>query len=99
MASFSFPFVVDRQRYHAFFFVPPDLFTPHAQPCAVILGGHVAVTADGASWMWGVTADLFPLSTPIVDWYHAAQHLDQAAIARYETDSPEAKRWSEVLKS
>ena len=80
-----------------------DDFARHLWQLAVQHGvpyaGHVAVTADGASWIWGVTADLFPLSTQIVDWYHAAQHLDQAAIARYGAEGPEAKRWSEVLKA
>src|SRR5207249_3142178 len=27
--------------------------------------GHVAVTADGAPWIWNLTADLFPCSTQL----------------------------------
>lgn len=63
--------------------------------------GHVAVTADGAPWIWNLTADLFPCSTQIVDWYHAAQHIDQAVQARYPNDSQAtvAKAWSETLKT
>lgn len=30
--------------------------------------GRSAITADGASWIWRVGADLFPVSTQIVDW-------------------------------
>jgi hypothetical protein len=73
------------------------LAVQHGVPYA----GQVAVTADGASWIWGITADLFPQSTQIVDWYHAAQHIDQAASARYQADSQtaEAKRFSETLKA
>jgi hypothetical protein len=73
------------------------LAVQHGVPYA----GHVAVTADGASWIWGLTADLFPQSTQIVDWYHAAQHIDQAAQARYQGDSQaaEAKHFSETLKT
>lgn len=43
--------------------------------------GRSAVVADGASWIWRVAADLFPVSTQIVDWYHAKDHLAQAASA------------------
>jgi hypothetical protein len=71
------------------------LAVQHGVPYA----GHVVVTADGAAWIWGITADLFPKSTQIVDWYHAAQHLEAAAQARFGADSPEAERFSETLKT
>jgi len=63
--------------------------------------GHVAVTADGAAWIWGLTDDLFPCSAQIVDWFHAAQHIDAAAQARFPADTQvdEAKRWAETLKA
>lgn len=60
--------------------------------------GHVAVTADGAPWIWNLTADLFPCSTQIVDWYHATQHLAQAAQALYPTDAPAAQGWTQQGK-
>jgi hypothetical protein len=60
--------------------------------------GHVAVTADGAAWIWTLAADLFPCSTQIVDWYHATQHLAEAAQARYPTDSQAAQTWLTLLK-
>jgi hypothetical protein len=73
------------------------LAVQHGVPYA----GHVAVTADGAPWIWAVATDLFPCSTQIVDWYHAAQHIDQAVQARYPNDSQatDAQRWSETLKA
>lgn len=52
----------------------------------------MAVTADGAPWMWHLTADLFPCSTQIVDYYHASQHLAEAAQALYPTDAQAAQR-------
>jgi hypothetical protein len=52
-----------------------------------------AVTADGAEWIWNVTADLFPDSTQILDYYHACQHLAQAAAALFPTDPHRAQRW------
>jgi hypothetical protein len=61
--------------------------------------GHVAVTADGAPWIWTLSADLFPCSTQIVDWYHATQHLAGAGQARYPTDIQAAQIWLTQLKA
>ncbi|MHB8629439.1 MAG: transposase [Aggregatilineales bacterium] len=60
--------------------------------------GQVAVTADGAPWIWQLTNDLFPCAVQIVDWYHAAQHLEAAAHSHCSTDPAAAKRWSKPLK-
>lgn len=51
------------------------------------------VTADGAPWIWNLTADLFPDSVQIVDWYHASEHLAAAAHALYAGDSQQAECW------
>jgi hypothetical protein len=59
--------------------------------------GRSAVTSDGAHWIWGVCADLFPVSTQIVDWYHARQHLAQAAHARYPAQPEQAHHWYEHM--
>jgi len=66
---------------------------------AIPYAGYVAVTADGAPWIWNLSADLFPTSTQIVDYYHAAQHLAAAAQARFPTDALAAKRWTDQLKT
>lgn len=60
--------------------------------------GQVAVTADGAAWIWRLTADLFPYSTQIIDWYHAAQHLNDLAQARFPDDHTQAQDWLRTLK-
>lgn len=52
-----------------------------------------SVTADGAEWIWNLTMDLFPDSLQIVDWFHACQHLSQAASALFPADPERAKRW------
>lgn len=61
--------------------------------------GQTVVTADGAAWIWRLTADLFPCSVQIVDWYHATQHLAQAAEARGPTDAKTLERWLEHLRT
>jgi hypothetical protein len=52
-----------------------------------------SVTADGAEWIWNLVPDYFPDSIQIVDWYHATQHLAQAAHALYPDDEQQAHTW------
>jgi hypothetical protein len=52
-----------------------------------------SVTADGAAWIWRLAADLFPDSVQIVDWYHACEHLADAARACHPGDETAAQRW------
>jgi hypothetical protein len=52
-----------------------------------------SVTADGAEWIWNLTADYFPDSVQIVDWYHACEHLSDAASALYPDDQQAAQSW------
>lgn len=52
-----------------------------------------SMTADGAEWIWHLTLDYFPDSLQIVDWYHACQHLAQAAAALFPDDPERRQRW------
>lgn len=52
-----------------------------------------SVSADGAEWIWNLVADLFPDSVQVVDWYHALQHLSDAAHALFPDDDVKAQRW------
>lgn len=52
-----------------------------------------SVTADGAEWIWNLVADYFPDSMQIVDWFHACQHLADAASALYPNDPDKARHW------
>jgi hypothetical protein len=45
---------------------------------------------DGAAWIWSLADFHFPGATPIVDWFHAKQHLWDAAQLIYGLDSPRA---------
>jgi hypothetical protein len=63
-------------------------------PCA----GQVVVTADGAGWIWRLSADFFPCSTQIVDWYHAVQQAAALAQARFPHDPEAAQSWHNTLK-
>ncbi len=52
-----------------------------------------SVTADGAEWIWNLAADYFPDRTQIGDWFHACQHLAEAASALFPNDPDKARRW------
>jgi hypothetical protein len=62
---------------------------------AVPQATEVVTTADGAEWIWKVTNDYFPQSVQIVDWYHATEHVAQAAAALYPQDAQAAQRWQQ----
>ncbi len=55
--------------------------------------GDSIVLGDGAAWIWNVTGEHFGTSRPVVDWYHAKEHLYQAAHLVWGEGSAEAQRW------
>jgi hypothetical protein len=59
---------------------------------------EVVLTADGAGWIWNCATEYFPESIQIVDWYHATQHLMQAALALHATDLPRAQAWAQAQR-
>jgi hypothetical protein len=54
--------------------------------------------ADGARWLWDLAATHFPDAIQILDWYHLAEHVHQAAGVLFGEGSEAAKRWSESRK-
>lgn len=60
---------------------------------------QVSVTADGAEWIWNLVADLFPDSVQIVDWFHACQHLAQAAEGLFPGDLQAAQAWQQARRT
>lgn len=59
-----------------------------------------AVVGDGALWIWNVAEDVCPDGRQIVDWFHAVEHLTDAAKALYpdEKDDQKRKRWLKTYK-
>lgn len=47
---------------------------------------------DGAAWIWSLAEDLCPDGWQIVDWFHATQHLAQAAQKAFPSDAEAQKR-------
>lgn len=59
----------------------------------------VLVVADGALWIWNLTADRFAQAQQRLDYYHASQHLWAVAHTLYPEDQAQAKRWIAPLLS
>ncbi len=81
-----------------------DAFTPALWALAVQhdlpTARHRSVVADGALWIWDVAEDVCPDGQQVVDWYHALEHLHQAAVALYpkESDLAKRQRWLKTYK-
>ena len=59
---------------------------------------HRSVVADGALWIWDVAEDVCPDGTQVVDWFHAVEHLSQAAHELYPQPDASPKRQRLVEK-
>jgi len=59
-----------------------------------------AVVADGAAWIWNVAEDVCPDGRQIVDWFHAVQHLTNAANVLYpdQQDATQRALWLKTYK-
>ncbi len=51
------------------------------------------VLGDGAPWIWNLAAKHFYDSYQVVDWYHAKEHLAQAAQLLEGEGTDRARRW------
>ncbi len=54
---------------------------------------ETVVLGDGAPWIWNLAGEHFYDSAQVVDWYHAKQHLAQAANLIHGEATPAAQVW------
>lgn len=54
---------------------------------------ETVVLGDGAPWIWNLAGEHFYDSAQVVDWYHAKQHLAQAANLLHGEGTPAAQVW------
>lgn len=82
-----------------------DNFTPALWALAVAhevpTAKERAVVGDGAAWVWSVAEDVCPDGRQIVDWFHAVQHLSEAANILYPHDQDDKRRaqWLKTHKN
>ena len=55
----------------------------------------VLVVADGAPWIWNVAQDRWAGANPLLDFYHASQHLWALSEALHGRDEAARKAWVE----
>ena len=60
---------------------------------------HKVFLADGAKYNWEIQQTHFGTATPILDWYHATEHLAAAGKELYDEKSKEFNEWIEHDKS
>lgn len=57
------------------------------------------VVGDGAAWIWNLAADHFYDSHQLVDWFHATEHLGEAARLLKGEETPGTTRWFNARKT
>jgi hypothetical protein len=60
---------------------------------------RVALLADGAEWLWPSMTACFPDGREILDFYHCAEHVHDAAKALYGEGELKAQQWAETILS
>ena len=48
------------------------------------------ITADGAPWIWNLAEIYYPDAAPLLDFYHAAEHLHHTAAALWPKETADA---------
>lgn len=54
---------------------------------------------DGAAWIWNLVDEHFPDSVQTLDWYHATEHLTEAAKLLKGENTPAMQRWLNSRKT
>lgn len=70
-----------------------DMVWAEARRCGWEQAQDTVVIGDGAPWIWNQSALHFGASRQLVDWYHAKQHLVEAARLLKREGSPAFSRW------
>ncbi|GAB93040.1 hypothetical protein GORHZ_202_00290, partial [Gordonia rhizosphera NBRC 16068] len=86
----------DSTSYVASFATVGD-FAPLAAAEATRRGAEqirqLVVLGDGAAWIWNLATARWPHATPIVDLYHAREHLHALADLLTDTLGPDHDQW------
>jgi hypothetical protein len=74
-----------------------DDFAPRWGEWAIRLGiedrSTITVLGDGAEWIWNASSRQFPGCTQVLDIYHAAEHIADAARRKYGEGTAAATEW------
>lgn len=68
-------------------------YLPKTPDGAPVIAGNVVVLADGSEWIANLVDEDLPGAMMILDWYHVADHVGDAALALFPDDEKARKRW------
>jgi hypothetical protein len=57
-----------------------------------------AFVADGAQWLWKLAGEHFASAVQILDWYHLAEHVHEAARALFGEGTEAGQAWAKRVK-
>lgn len=81
----------------------PELIGEQLWQEAVRRGWQMAldreVVADAAAWIWNLAANYFYDSLHVIDWFHAVEHLSNAAECAYPDALSTRQRWLKQHKT
>ena len=90
---------------HAISFADPVTFSAELKVAldklGVPVGTELIVVGDGAEWIWNIVDDRFKRATGIVDFWHAAGHVNELCEAVCDDSSEQKKMfklWRRKLK-
>ena len=58
----------------------------------------VSVLGDGAEWIWNQARESFPGATQVLDFYHASEHLADAAKLLFGEGTEAARQWHSAMR-
>jgi len=67
--------------------------------CGMLQAEEVIFISDGGTWPDSVAKHYFHDATRILDWFHASEHIWEAAYALYPDDPAAATRWAKPCET
>lgn len=69
-----------------------------AQRLGITDSTRITTLGDGAEWIWNAASEQFPGGPQVLDIFHAAEHLADAAKGCWGQASARARTWSEAAR-
>jgi len=95
----AYQFRFDSQTYGRAYLEPSDQFLPRIRQAALAMRAgrarHLFWVSDAAAWIEKGLRVQWPDAIQIVDYWHACQHVHEAARGLFGDGTPRAKAWAE----
>jgi hypothetical protein len=94
----AFRFSFDGHAYGRAYLEPSNVFLPRIRRAALAMhvgrADHLFWVADAAAWIEKGLTVQWPDAIQIVDYWHACQHVHEAARGLFGEGTPKAKQWA-----